>query len=468
VEARGFSVTVGDAAASAGVKVPEAQVALNALAHDTGAHLIVTTDGDILYEFPRDMRSRVASKSLRIRAEPALRKAGQAAFYLGRVSFGMALLASTLVSTTAVLALLLAKGDSNDTRGRRSSGVHLSGGDLHAVVRLIDIWTWFDPYYAYRGYLRPPSEMGFFESVGSFLWGDGDPNREYDQRRWAACGEYIQSRGGVVAPEELAQFASVTDSQLQEALRTGDTGYATEALVRFRGEPVVDADGNLLLTFPELQVTEGWDRKGRVPTARLELEATRQLTRATTGQRIGAVALGVWNLVMVATLSKLLVNPAAVYSVGPETVRFLFMATPFLQVFAVGFFIVPVVRWAMLLRANRAIEERNRARRLGAQLLQSGKLDAKMAAATRAALQAVKIVREQRTAFRTDAEVSGQRTEFEDWDRRLKSSSAGAGRGPEPSAPPKPRSREDAARYPDVFMGSDPEPSAPPMPRRRQ
>lgn len=42
------------------------------------------------------------------------------------------------------------------------------------------------------------------------------------------------------------------------------------------------------------------------------------------------------------------------------------------QVFAVGFFIVPVVRWAMLLRANRAIEERNRARRLGAQLLQSG------------------------------------------------------------------------------------------------
>ena len=43
--------------------------------------------------------------------------------------------------------------------------------------------------------------------------------REYDQRRWAACGEYIQSRGGVVAPEELAQFASVTDSQLQEALR---------------------------------------------------------------------------------------------------------------------------------------------------------------------------------------------------------------------------------------------------------
>ena len=117
MEARGFSVTVGDAAASAGVKVPEAQVALNALAHDTGAHLIVTTDGDILYEFPRDMRSRVASKSLRIRAEPALRKAGQAAFYLGRVSFGMALLASTLVSTTAVLALLLAKGDSNDTRG---------------------------------------------------------------------------------------------------------------------------------------------------------------------------------------------------------------------------------------------------------------------------------------------------------------------------------------------------------------
>ena len=43
------------------------------------------------------------------------------------------------------------------------------------------------------------------------------------------------------------------------------------------------------------------------------------------------MALGVWNLVMVATLSKLLVNPAAVYSVGPETVRFLFMATPFLQ-----------------------------------------------------------------------------------------------------------------------------------------
>ena len=70
-------------------------------------------------------------------------------------------------------------------------------------------------------------------------------------------GQYIQSRGGVVAAEELAPFLDVTPEALAAA-REGafvDEGYVVPALVRFSGQPEVGPDGELLYRFPSLQRT---------------------------------------------------------------------------------------------------------------------------------------------------------------------------------------------------------------------
>ena len=111
---RGYSVTVGDVAAEAGVKIPEAQRALSALAYDAGADIAVSADGELLYRFDPGFRGKVASKSLRIRAKPAVAMAVRGSLYLARVSFGLALLLSTVVTTMAVFALATASSKDDD------------------------------------------------------------------------------------------------------------------------------------------------------------------------------------------------------------------------------------------------------------------------------------------------------------------------------------------------------------------
>lgn len=66
-------------------------------------------------------------------------------------------------------------------------------------------------------------------------------------------GQYIQSRGGVVAAEELApmlegQVGNTTSIAVDES-------YVLPVLTRFGGSPVVGQDGEILYHFPNLQQT---------------------------------------------------------------------------------------------------------------------------------------------------------------------------------------------------------------------
>lgn len=182
--------------------------------------------------------------------------------------------------------------------------------------------------------------MNFLEAIFSFVFGDGDPNAEYDKRRWQAVrlragsgslggalcggksnvvgerkraqpmipwelsttnvpplhcfhgfqgglqalaqssssprslhlspaypallvciqiGRYIQSRGGVVAAEEIAPFLDVTPGQVaaDRGRVTVDESYMVPVLARLGGEPQVDSRGNLIYAFPSLQATGG-------------------------------------------------------------------------------------------------------------------------------------------------------------------------------------------------------------------
>ncbi|PRQ43939.1 hypothetical protein RchiOBHm_Chr3g0473731 [Rosa chinensis] len=75
VDACGRRVTVDDVAGRAGLKLQEAQNALQALASDTQGFLEVSDEGDVLYVFPRDYRAKLVGKSFIMRVEPLLEKA---------------------------------------------------------------------------------------------------------------------------------------------------------------------------------------------------------------------------------------------------------------------------------------------------------------------------------------------------------------------------------------------------------
>ncbi|KAK2982803.1 hypothetical protein RJ640_005127 [Escallonia rubra] len=154
VDACGGRVTVGDVASKAGLKLDQAQKALQALAADTDGFLEVSDEGDVLYVFPKGYRSKLAAKSFRIKIEPLIEKAKSGAEYLVRVSFGTALIASIVLVYTTIIAILSSK-------------------------------RYWDPYYYRRRRVRADDEgNNFIESVFSFVFGDGDPNQGAEEERW--------------------------------------------------------------------------------------------------------------------------------------------------------------------------------------------------------------------------------------------------------------------------------------------
>ncbi|KAL8526366.1 hypothetical protein ACS0TY_015545 [Phlomoides rotata] len=255
IDSSGRRVTIGDVASKAGLKLNEAQKALQALAADTDGFLEVSDEGDVLYVFPNDYRVKLAAKSFKIKIEPLLEKGKMAAEYIVRVSFGTALIASIVLVYTTIIAIASSSRDSDD-RGRRGRSYnpgfsfYLSPTDL--------FWYWDPNYYRRRRVRESDGGMNFIESVFSFVFGDGDPNQGIEEKRWKLIGQYIASNGGVVTAEELAPYLDLDTTQI-----TDDDSYILPVLLQFDGQPEVDEEGNILYRFPSLQRTAAPQRSNR-------------------------------------------------------------------------------------------------------------------------------------------------------------------------------------------------------------
>ncbi|KAK3024773.1 hypothetical protein RJ639_044934 [Escallonia herrerae] len=292
IDACGGRVTVGDVASRAGLKLDQAQKALQALAADTDGFLEVSDEGDVLYVFPKGYQSKLAAKSFRIKIEPLIEKAKSGAEYLVRVSFGTALIASIVLVYTTIIAILSSKSD-EDNRGRRGGrsfdtgfSFYLNPSDLFCMVAawmertdisyrkrvldldvlgeerevtpnlltegdhlqqssLTELWLlpyldpelrYWDPYYYRRRRVRADDDgNNFIESVFSFVFGDGDPNQGAEEERWKLLGQYIASNGGVTTAEELAPYLDVGTTE-------NDESYILPVLLRFEGQPEVDEE----------------------------------------------------------------------------------------------------------------------------------------------------------------------------------------------------------------------------------
>ncbi|CAA0837835.1 Uncharacterized protein - chloroplastic [Striga hermonthica] len=210
IDSSGRRVTIGDVASKAGLKLNEAQRALQALAADTNGFLEVSDEGDVLYVFPKDYRSKLAAKSFGIKIEPLLEKGKMAVEYLVRVSFGTALIASIVLVYATIIAISSSSRDSDD-RGRRGRSYD-SGFTFY--LSPTDLFWYWDPYYYRRRKVREDDGgMNFIEFVFSFVFGDGDPNQEIEEERWKLIGQYIATNGGIVTAEELAPYLDVENAE---------------------------------------------------------------------------------------------------------------------------------------------------------------------------------------------------------------------------------------------------------------
>ncbi|KAK7339412.1 hypothetical protein VNO77_20077 [Canavalia gladiata] len=422
VDSYGGRVTIGDVASRAGLNLNEAQKALQALAADSDGFLEVSEEGDILYVFPKDYRSRLGAKSFRIKAEPFIEKAKAAGEYLIRVSFGTALIASIVIVYTTIIALVTSSRSDEDNRGRRGGRSYDSGFTFY--FNPVDLFWYWDPYYYRRRRIQTDDDkMNFIESVFSFVFGDGDPNQAIEEERWKLIGQYIASNGGVVAAEELAPYLDIEST---EGLKD-DESYILPVLLRFDGQPELDEEGNILYRFPSLQRTASQKSKrkeyvGRrwadwVGVEKFFKEKKWQFSKTSSSERAMVIGLGGLNLFGVIILGTMLKDMAITPS---GFIKFVAGIFPLLQIYAGSFFAIPLVRWFFIRKSNADIEKRNKARQQCAQVLELPNTSLRQKLFSARDMAQRKVIGQDQIVYSTDKDLLEQEYEASEWDKKFR------------------------------------------------
>ncbi|MEM1366775.1 MAG: hypothetical protein AAGG02_01925 [Cyanobacteria bacterium P01_H01_bin.15] len=418
-----FRGTVGDVSAQAGLNLEQTQQALNALAADANGTLKVSESGDIIYEFPRNFVGVLRSKNRRLQWLAFWERVRGVLFYGVRLSFGILLLLSILLMLLAIVAIIIAATSqrSDSDRDNRSSG--FGGGGMFFVPRfwIGPNWFWyFNPRYNYYAYQDNPQQsrrvnrsgdesgMNFLEAVFSFIFGDGNPNYNLESIRWQSIGSIIRQEQGVVTAEQVAPYLDDVDE---------DEDFMLPVLVRFNGAPEVSPQGELVYTFPELQVTA--QSKDRGVSAYLR-EKQRVFSEASQGQLTMAGGLGVLNLVLAIVLGVLLTGETA-QSLG-GLVAFVGGIYGLLIIYAIAFLAIPAIRYFWLQGQNQGIAGRNDARRDRAETLLNPVATVKQKLAFAKQFAQRKLLKEQDISYSSDQSLAAQETGDQadkEWQQRL-------------------------------------------------
>lgn len=419
VEQLGYVVTVGDVASRAGLEINQTQQGLLTLASEAGGHLQVANSGEMVFEFPREFRTILRNKFWRLRLQAWAKTLWQGLFYVIRISFGVLLILSILLMLVAIAAIVIAinsKSDSDNDGGFNFGGDQRGGGGFFFFPT--DIFWLFspDPYRHQRAQTQPKEKgLNFLEAIFSFLFGDGDPNVDLEAKRWQTIGTLIRNHDGAIAAEQVAPYL---DNVTPLNIETED--YIMPVLARFNGYPQVSEQGDIIYTFPDLQVSA--QRHAQQSIASFLREKSWPFSQASSGQIIGAIALGGVNLVLALTLGSLL----ATYEVDLGFIQFVQGIYGLLVAYAVGFLGIPLVRYFWLQRRNQRVEKRNGDRQARAKLLQPPTPAIKAKLDFAQAWTATKVIEADDIVYRTDQDLNEQEALRSDqidaeWQRRLES-----------------------------------------------
>ncbi|HEY9646426.1 MAG TPA: hypothetical protein V6C88_08665 [Chroococcidiopsis sp.] len=371
VEALEYRVTPGDVASQVGIDIKLAEQGLLVLASEAGGHLQVSESGEIAYLFPPNFRTVLRSKYFQLRLQEWWSRIWTVLFYLIRISFGILLIASIVLIIVTITILLMAMNSSRDNDDDRGGGGG-GGGGIFLMPRMWfgpDLyWMFYPDYSTRRSERRRPSrdgsapQMNFLEAVFSFLFGDGNPNADLEERRWKAIARVIRNNKGAIAAEQIAPYLDTLGSGFDQEYED----YMLPVLTRFNGRPEVSPDGQIIYHFPELQVMASEYQSKPVP-AYLK-EAPWRFSEAGSGQLTLAAGLGVLNLGGAIALGWLLGDGTLAAEIG-GLVAFVSAIFWVLLGYGAAFLAVPLVRYLWLKQRNAKVEKRNNQRAERAELL---------------------------------------------------------------------------------------------------
>lgn len=250
--------TNADLARATGLPLAQISAEMPAISDEFRGRLRVSEKGDLLYSFPQGFKSRYRGFG------PSLRRIWNAskkgATDIGKALFKIWILVTLfgyffLFIALALVALFgsvaLQGGGSRDRNDRRGGG---GLGGLWLTTSLFDslIRLWFYSELFKSADARSRNGLGYarrarhplHKAVFSHVFGDGDPNADWNSVLKRAFVAFVQSHRGIIT---LPEFMAISGLKPQDA-----QDHITQFCVEFEGTPEVSDNGAIYFFFPSL------------------------------------------------------------------------------------------------------------------------------------------------------------------------------------------------------------------------
>ncbi|OQB95972.1 MAG: hypothetical protein BWX81_01617 [Spirochaetes bacterium ADurb.Bin110] len=248
--------TSADLARATGLPLAQINAEMPAISDEYRGRIRVSERGDLLYSFPNGFKSKYKGfgPSVRRLWKTITKGAVETGKFLFKVwilvtLFGYFFIFIALALVALFGSVAMRGGGSRDSDDRRGGG---GLGGLWLTTNLFDsmIRLWFyselfkGPETRYRSAQAKAQRRPLHKAVFSHVFGDGDPNAEWDTILKKAFVAFVQTHKGVITLPEFMVISGLKPEEAEDCI--------TRYLVEFEGSPEVTDNGALYFFFPSL------------------------------------------------------------------------------------------------------------------------------------------------------------------------------------------------------------------------
>jgi hypothetical protein len=253
-------ITVADITAKTALPLETVKELVVVASDEFSGRLQVTESGEILYSFPRGFKSKYRGPAVVLKKIMQTLKKGAKTvgiwlfktwIMLMLVGYFLLFMAIALVALLASTVISVSGSSDNRSNSRRNDGI----GSFYAVSYILDliirIWFYSEvsksidrSVYGYDYRAFKPKGRPLHHAVFSFVFGDGDPNADWEERERKAVISYIQANKGIISLPEFMILTGTAPQVAEERI--------SRYCVEFGGMPEATQDGTVLYRFEAL------------------------------------------------------------------------------------------------------------------------------------------------------------------------------------------------------------------------
>jgi len=241
--------TVADISSATALPLSNVRELLPKAADEFSGHLKVTQSGEILYTFPNGFTSRYHGftaniKKISEKSKKIIKTVLASLFkiWIMVMLIGYFVLFLALAVASVVISVM---GKSSDRNGR--------GGGFGGFSIFELLWrVWFineitRPRYEYGRVIRKSKEKRpMHKAIFSFIFGEEDPNRDWEGKESRAIIAHIQANMGVISLGEYMAFTGLNSADAEISI----LAFCS----KFGGSPEVTGEGTIVYRFDDLML----------------------------------------------------------------------------------------------------------------------------------------------------------------------------------------------------------------------